>query len=361
MSLFALVPVLYLLGNAYVFWHGCRALKPLSKGWKVLLAVVFWGGALSFFPEFLWHSASSPLFLLRFLHQVGTAWLVFTLYMVLALLVVDVLRLFRLRIKGSFWIVLGLVLVTLCYGYYHYKHPTVRTLDIVLDKPLEHPLTIVAVSDVHLGYGTGKPQLAEYVRLMNAQHPDLVLIGGDLIDHDITPLWQERMQDELNRIQAPMGVYMVPGNHDYFAGASACDQFIRRTQIHLLRDSIAQLPDGIQLIGRDDRSNRSRIPLSAFQIDTSRPVLLLDHQPYDLQETARCGIDFQFSGHTHHGQIWPLTWLTDRIFELSYGYRMIGGSQIYVSSGLSLWGPPFRIGTDSELVVFQLKSNKDNK
>lgn len=360
MSLFALVPILYLLGNAYIFWRGKQVLKSQPKGRRYLLALLFWMGALSIFPEFLWHSSSSPIFLFRFLHQVGTGWMVFTLYMVLALLLFDVLRLFRLRVKGNFWIAFTLTIVSLAYGYYHYKHPSVKEIELSIDKPLSSPLKIAAVSDIHLGYGTGKQQLDKYVRLINAQKPDLILIAGDLIDNDITPVKRERMEEELNRLHAPMGIYMVPGNHDYYCGITACKEFVRQTSIHFLQDSVVQLPNGIQLIGRDDRHNRSRLPLSALseQIDHSRPVILIDHQPNNLQETANCGIDLQFSGHTHHGQIWPLTWLTDRLFELSYGSRVIGQSHIYVSSGLSLWGPPFRIGTNSEVVVFQLTSNQ---
>jgi predicted MPP superfamily phosphohydrolase len=90
------------------------------------------------------------------------------------------------------------------------------------------------------------------------------------------------------------------------------------------------------------------------QTNPTKPTFLLDHQPYHLSETEKAGIDIQFSGHTHHGQIWPITLLTDYLFEQSYGYRLWGKSHIYVSSGLSLWGPPFRIGTNSEFVLFNI-------
>ena len=113
---------------------------------------------------------------------------------------------------------------------------------------------------------------------------------------------------------------------------------------------------GIQLIGRDDRSNARRLPLQKLmaRIDKSKPVILLDHQPYQLAESQAAGIDLQFSGHTHHGQVWPMNWVTDHLYEQSHGYRQWENSHIYVSSGLSLWGPPFRIGTESEMVVLQL-------
>ena len=164
------------------------------------------------------------------------------------------------------------------------------------------------------------------------------------------------MQEELSQLQAPLGIYMVPGNHEFISGIEKCIPFLEQTPIRLLRDTVITLPNGLQLIGRDDRSNRKRLPLETLmkQTDPTKPTFLLDHQPYHLSETEKAGIDIQFSGHTHHGQIWPITLLTDYLFEQSYGYRQWGKSHIYVSSGLSLWGPPFRIGTNSEFVLFNI-------
>ena len=149
---------------------------------------------------------------------------------------------------------------------------------------------------------------------------------------------------------------MVPVNHEYISGIRKSMQFIKETPIHLLRDEVVTLPGGIQIIGRDDRSNKSRLSLQELvkNIDPAKPVILLDHQPYNLSDTENAGIDLQFSGHTHRGQVWPISLITDHLFDQSYGYRKWGNSHIYVSSGLSLWGPPFRIGTDSELVVFNI-------
>ena len=243
------------------------------------------------------------------------------------------------------------------YGYYNYRHPQVNKIDVSLDKPIEgNGINIVAVSDVHLGYGTGKAMLKEYVDMINAQHPDLILIGGDLIDNSLTPLYKENMAEELAQLKAPLGIYMVPGNHEYISGIDESVRFLKDTPIQLLRDSVVTLPNGVQIIGRDDRSNRSRhsLPTLLKQADRSKPIILLDHQPYNLAKTDSLGIDLQFSGHTHHGQIWPISWVTDRIYEQSHGYRKWSQSHIYVSSGLSLWGPPFRIGTNSDMAVFHL-------
>jgi predicted MPP superfamily phosphohydrolase len=193
--------------------------------------------------------------------------------------------------------------------------------------------------------------------MINAQHPDLILIGGDLVDRTVVPLYSENMLEELNQLNAPLGIYMVPGNHEYYAGIQKCIEYVKHTGIQLLMDSVVTLPNGIQLIGRDDKSNPRRKSLKQLRAltDPSKPTILIDHQPYRLEETEKEGIDLQFSGHTHEGQVWPLSLATDKIFDQSYGYRKWGDSQVYVSSGFSLWGPPFRIGTDSEMIVFMIK------
>ena len=123
---------------------------------------------------------------------------------------------------------------------------------------------------------------------------------------------------------------MVPGNHEYISGIEESEKFIAQTPIVLLRYSVAILPNQIQLIGRDDRHNKGRKTLGQLtaNLDKSKPVILLDHQPYDLEKTEEAGVDLQFSGHTHRGQVWPMNWIVDHLFELSYGIKKIGNSTI---------------------------------
>ena len=358
-TFFIVLISIYLAGNFYIFRRGAQALVAQPFGVKVLLAILFWCGALSFIGSFMARNVKLPVVLAHTAHEIGNGWLVFTLYMVLWLIVFDLFRLFNCPFKYGFYLSLFLTLSLLSYGYYNYQHPKTEVINMVINKPAtgyEQPLKVVSVSDVHLGYGTDKEELKRYVEMINAQQPDLILIGGDLIDNSVVPLYEENMKEELAQLKAPLGIYMVPGNHEYISGIRKSIQFIDETPIRLLRDSVVTLPGGIQLIGRDDRSNKSRLSLKELirNIDPAKPVILLDHQPYNLTETEKAGIDLQFSGHTHRGQVWPLNLVTDHLFEQSYGYRMWGNSHIYVSSGLSLWGPPFRIGTDSEMVVFNI-------
>ena len=350
---------IYLAGNFYIFKRGAEALVAQPFGVKILLAALFWCGALSFIGSFWIQNTKLPIALAHTTHEIGTGWLVFTLYMVLCLAVFDLFRLFNFSCKYEFYISLFLTLSLLSYGYYNYQHPKTEVFNIVINKPAVHyeqPLKVVSVSDIHLGYGTDKEELKQYVEMINAQKPDLILIGGDLIDSSVVPLYKEKMMEELAELKVPLGIYMVPGNHEYISGIRKSMQFINETPIRLLRDEVVTLPGGIQIVGRDDRSNKSRLSLQELMknIDPAKPVSLLDHQPYDLPDTESAGIDLQFSGHTHRGQVWPISLVTDRLFDQSYGYRKWGNSHIYVSSGLSLWGPPFRIGTDSELVVFNI-------
>jgi len=358
---FVIIFCLYLAGNLYVFIRGWKAISGLSLPTKIIIGVLYWLCAFLLFASFRNRGWGIPDKLAHILYLLGSVWLLFTLYMTLLLLATDILKLVRLRWKYSFWGVLGLTIFVLLYGSYQYNHPKVAEINLEIDKSLNQSkgqLRIVAFSDVHLGMGTGKDKLKKYVKLVNEQQPDLILIGGDLIDNSLEPLYAEHMEEELSELKAPLGIYMALGNHEYFGGGIAnTKKFLELTPIILLQDSMVTLPNGLQILGRDDRRAKNRKPLSEWKnrINQDRPVILIDHQPYDLENIPSAGIDLQFSGHTHRGQVWPLSWIADHMFELSYGYKRFGGSQIYVSSGLSLWGPPFRIGTNSEIVVFNLQ------
>ena len=360
---FIILITVYLGGNTYIFYRGAQALSGLPGGIKISLAVLFWLAALSIIGTMLTRNIKMPVFLSHAMYEVGTGWLIFTLYMVLFLLAFDLLKLCRVPFNYGFILSLIFTVVLLGYGYYNYRHPKTNIINIALDKPLADdakPVKIVAVSDLHLGNGTGKTALKRYVKMINEQNPDLILIAGDLIDNSVVPLYTENMMEELSELKAPLGIYMVPGNHEYISGIKASARFIQDTPIQLLRDSVVTLPNGMQLIGRDDRSNTARRSLQELMagIDKSNPIILLDHQPYKLTESEAAGVDLQFSGHTHRGQVWPMNWVTDHIYEQSHGYRQWGNSHIYVSSGLSLWGPPFRIGPESDMAVFHLSTKK---
>lgn len=351
--------IAYTGGNIYLFIRALQQMSGLPMWSKVVFGVLFWVVALALFIAIGARNIELPEVVARTLFRAGSVWMVFLLYMVLSLVVVDLLRLALPHFNG-FYYALGFTLCLLAYGYWNYRHPEIVELDIELEKPLEKPLRVVAVSDIHLGYGTDKKSLQRYVKLINEQQPDLILIGGDLIDNSLKPVREQRMDEELNELNAPLGIYMVMGNHEYISGAEECASFLMTTPIKLLRDEVVTLENGVQIIGRDDRTNRHRKSLEQLlgECESSKPIIVVEHQPYQLSKADSLGVDFQFSGHTHRGQVFPLNLLTDRMFEQSHGYRRWSHAHIYVSCGLSLWGPPFRIGTNSDMAVITLSGKE---
>ncbi|MBQ8421473.1 MAG: metallophosphoesterase [Bacteroidales bacterium] len=359
--LMMIIPLVYIAGNGYLYWRTLQAISGLPVWAKVTVSVLFWVAAFSLFAAIGMREVRMPEGIMKAMFVTGSVWMVFLLYSVLLLALFDIIRLFVPALGPSLFYAFPLTCCLLLYGYENYRNPKVEHIVIDLEKEFEGgEFTAVAISDVHLGYGTGPKALQRYVELINAQKPDVIFISGDLIDNSLRPLMDKPFDEILNTLEAPMGIYMVPGNHEYISGADACEEYIRNnTGIHFLRDSLTTLPNGIQVIGRDDRSNRRRMPLEELmsQADAGKPVIVLDHQPYELALTDSLGVDIQLSGHTHNGQVWPLNMLIDRMYEQGHGYRKWKNSHIYVSSGLSLWGPPFRIGTNSDLAVITVKPN----
>ena len=357
---FILLFVSYTLGNIYVFVKGLQAIGHVSPVIRIIFCIVYLTMAfLLVVMMFLRESRQIPASLGHILFQIGSGWLVFILYMVVFLACADLIKVFNHSFHYGFHISLLLTFSILMYGFINYQHLNKQVISIVVNKSVasQDQLKIVAVSDWHLGFGTDKNRLKKDVDRINAEKPDIILIAGDLIDNSVTPAIMQEMDKEINRLHAQMGVYMVPGNHEYISGISSCIEFIGKTNIQILRDSIVTLPCGLQIIGRDDHSNRNRLSAKEWSAlaDPSKPIILIDHQPNQLADAQLIKADLQISGHTHNGQFFPFTLVIKRLFELSYGYKKSDDTHYYVTSGIALWGPPFRIGTNSEIVVFDVR------
>ncbi len=297
------------------------------------------------------------------LYDAGTSWLIVLLYATLLFITLDVCRaiglvqpsVLRQSLVGTLAVV-GLLSALMCYGGWRYHNKARVTLELSAPagKALSKPVTAVMMSDLHLGYHNRRAELGRWVDMVNAERPDVVLIAGDIIDSSVRPLLEEDMAAELRRVNAP--IIACLGNHEYFATTPAARRFMNDAGITLLVDSCLTMGD-ITIIGRDDRTNRGRVPLRRLvaNADTSRYTIVLDHQPHDLSEAENCHVDLQLSGHTHRGQVWPISWITDAMFEVSHGYKRKGDTDIYVSSGMGIWGGKIRIGTVSEYVVIKIK------
>ncbi len=357
MFIFLLLPV---MGIAYIGWH-VWTLVPLPAVWRVSIIMA---GVLSFLMIFLNFRRAiddMPLPLARLVYDIGNSSVFILLYLVVIFLVLDLGRLLHLvrpqwmhqNFPLTACIVIGMFALFL-YGNVHYHHKVREELHLTTDKPLARPLRIVMLSDLHLGYHNPRKELARWVDLINAENPDVVLIAGDVIDMSMRPLVEENMAEEMRRLEAP--VYACLGNHEYYSSEPLAEQFYRDARIQLLRDTCLVVGD-LCIMGRDDRTNlrRRSVDELARMADHTKYTILLDHQPYHLEEAEQAGVDFQLSGHTHRGQVWPISWITDAVYECSFGAHQRGKTRYYISSGIGIWGGKFRIGTRSEYVVATLE------
>ena len=359
---FMIIPILMLLAAIYVYyriWH----ILPFSNPIKWLSTLVLLLPFGLFFGYMSARSDNTSYWVNQTFSSISTSWMIILLYLLMFFLVTDIARLLIPTLRPYFsnsWYgslgILAFMVVTFVGGNLWYHHKVRVPLSIQVEKPMK-PIKIVGISDLHLGYTIGKKELGKWVDMINAEKPDIVLIAGDIIDSNVVPVEQQKMYEELSRLNAPLGVYSCLGNHDYYADTLKSEAFMQKAGIHLLKDEAVLVNNEFYVVGRDDRNNetnRKSVVELTKGLDHSKPILLLDHQPYHLDRSEAAGVDFQLSGHTHRGQVFPLNWVTDYVYEKSWGYLQKGNTHIYVSSGIGLWGGKFRIGTQSEYVVIEM-------
>ena len=192
--------------------------------------------------------------------------------------------------------------------------------------------------------------------------PDVIFLLGDIVDGDLGPVLRGDLLKYFHEPATRFGLYGITGNHEFIGGAERTITYIESKGIRLLKDEKIVLPGGIQVYGRLDSysfrfKNKNRLTLEELMKDAdhSKPIILLDHQPSHLEESEKAGADLQLSGHTHNGQMWPLNYITKRLFEVSCGYLKKGNTQIIVSSGFGLWGPRIRSGSRPEVMLIDIR------
>lgn len=237
--------------------------------------------------------------------------------------------------------------------------PVVHRLSVTTNKPLSQPLTIALVSDTHWGRWFGNRQIDKLISTLNAQNPDVIVIAGDIM-HDTTIAYEAtHMHEHLSKLAAPLGVYATLGNHDYRGYNEAIARAVKEAGIKALDNESVLLDDSVWLIGRSDDVDQTRLSAAKLmtEVDTNKPVIFLEHRPSALPEISALPIDLHLSGHTHGGQIFPLTLLMKWFTPLSYGAKKIEDTQFLVTSGYGIGAVPFRLGTRSEVWIIELSSS----
>ncbi|MFC2630878.1 MAG: metallophosphoesterase [Porphyromonas pasteri] len=222
----------------------------------------------------------------------------------------------------------------------------------------EKRMRLVFFSDLHIGEAMTPDYIARAVKLIQDQQPDLILCGGDFIDHRAVYAYDPRVMASLRSLHAPLGVYYVLGNHEYRDDLEANIRWVSEVGGTLLRDSIAFPGDGpLTLIGRDDWVNGNRKPFEviANEADPLRgPVVLMEHTPASIDSIGDSPVDLILCGHTHGGQIWPGQLMVWWRYGMVSGTRPVGEREVCISSGIGSAGATYRVGTRSEIRVYDL-------
>lgn len=363
---FIVIILLAVLVHVYVLWHVYQVLPfPVWAKWMVVALMVL--SLAMMFVGLFGAFDRMPLCVASVTYDISTSWLIVFLYLLMIFLALDLVRLVHLVPKewlhNNVWTAITITAVVaglLIYGNAHYHNKVREPLMIGTGKHLSKPVKVVMMSDLHLGYHNRKAEWQRWVKMINAENPDLILVAGDIIDGYVRPLNDEDMAADFHQLKAP--VVACLGNHEYITGIDKALDFYQRAGITLLRDSTLTVGD-LLIVGRDDRSNRNRKTTEQLLVgaDRNKFIILLDHQPYNLDESKKNGVDFQFSGHTHEGQVWPISLVVHGMYEDAWGFLQKGDTRYYVSSGLGIWGGKYRIGTRSEYIVATITGNNDVK
>jgi predicted MPP superfamily phosphohydrolase len=366
----------YGLINYYIFARGLQAIPP-GLQWRRAYIAAFLVLALSIVAgrllERRWPSPVSET-----LVWMGSFWLGAIIYLFLAVLALDILRLANQILpfypvwirqhysevkQGLLLSVSSLVILVLIAGYVNASIPRIRALTLRVPKKTDglRSLTVAVASDIHLGTIIGRKRFNRVVERINALDADLVLLPGDIVDEDMGAVIRENLGESLKSIRSKYGVVAITGNHEYIGGVDKACAYLADHGVTVLRDAILKVNGGVFLVGREDWSSnqfggmrRKRLAELMAEVDKTRPIILLDHQPFHLEEAAANGADVQLSGHTHNGQLWPFNYVTAAVYELSWGYKRVGQTHVIVSSGVGTWGPPARIGTRPEILHLTL-------
>lgn len=376
MNKFILVLILFLLVYTaghfliYLLYSKIFKLKPIRIAF---LFVLYFFAFMFIFARILENYI--PLSFIVFFDTVGSFWFavvsylfLFTvLYYLLYLLHILHYKIFNketalLRIREYYIVATSVFLIIIIFiGYYNAVNPRIERLSLKTEKNINgDSLRIAMVSDIHAGYLMGPERISRLIDILNDEKIDILFIPGDLIDHGLKIVTEKDSFSPFKNLKTKYGIYAVMGNHDHFDEADGAERYFEDNGIKILRDE-SVIIDGIQIIGREDLSafrrssgNKKRKELASFEKNEDAYIVILDHQPYALEQAANYGSDLQLSGHTHNGQYWPFSIVTNMIYEKSWGNLRKLNTDYYISCGFGTWGPVFRLGSYSEIVIIDV-------
>lgn len=380
-----------LFKGAGLLFYGLSVFYLGSRGWLVLqdlVPLMVYAFSLSVIAvitpvfAFTFDQGQASRWWIKALAYTGFYWLAFFVYSMILMLGIDGLRLINTMLQGRLLLILPqavrpdmhlavslvgpLSLILLLIGTILARSPKVRLYQIQLEKEMKmnRPLRIAFLSDLHIGSLVSTANIDVLADRVNQQNPDIILLGGDLIDNSLNLIRDGEFIPQMKRLKAKLGVFAVLGNHE-LVNSNPADiaAFLEIANIRLLQDERIDFPE-FTLVGRmehqphhSDRVERLTPSALLESVNRQKPVLLIQHQPVDLDYLARMGTDLTMAGHTHRGQLFPLNLLQKKQYAQTRRYQKRGRLHSLISDGYGTWGPPVRIGSRSEILMLELSGN----
>ncbi|MWP46066.1 metallophosphoesterase [Gilliamella sp. Pas-s27] len=356
------------LGKRWLFWFNFH----LTGYYKTIYWVVVVTAGLSLVLSRVFDGTFNKLSL------VFNSIFAVVLCSIFTLLIFDAIYLFSKRkLKPNLWLKIVYISAVLSLFYWGHKmaiSPKNVYYQVKIDK-LAHveQLRIVQLSDIHINELTSTEFIQQMIDKVNQLNADFIVITGDTLDKRLAPFIEHGFDKQLQQLKSKYGTYVIFGNHEYLNTRKQNNReediihAFKQANMKVLKDDIVYLDDvGITLIGRDDFSSvlydvkRATLDELMMFANTSAPIILLDHQPKDLTEPEKLGVDLMISGHTHAGQIFPINFIEKLIYKNAYGLYQNEEQHFtsIVSSGYGFWGPPIRLMTRSEIVVIDVVFEK---
>lgn len=287
------------------------------------------------------------------------------LYLLFIMLAVDIVQLFAHFPARTFGLIVGLLTAGVCAAAtVNAFVPRLTPVTVELSK-LQQPVRAVLLSDTHLGHFRGKRHVQKLADLINRANPDIVFFTGDCFESPYN-LNAETLEP-LRLLKVP--IYFVAGNHDGYVGTDTVKSLLRQAGVHVLETEVVE-DHGLQVVGLDymradeQDANSMHAPVGKETVESvsqtlihkgDLPIVVLHHNPCGGEYLKKAGVDLYLAGHTHGGQLYPLIWVNDKVFNFNRGLYRLGNMQVYTSCGSGTFGPPMRLGTHSEVTVLDLR------
>ena len=391
-----LLSPIYILVNAYVVWWLLQYLgawHPMFRSFFIqsLIVLIYTLLATTLLSCFVIKQERWK----RRLKIISNYWIGVFVYTLMTIIGFDLIRrmIKRFHLLPESWfetkvffllvggVVIGIICICSLYGMSHAKTIVVDHREIVIRKQCKQSeLTIALTADWHLGYSIGEKKIHEMVQRMNKEHVDLICIAGDQFDNDYDAIRHpKKIAAILRGMKSKYGAYAVFGNHDIneaiLAGFTFDSnlnrekkedhrfyEFLQQSNIRLLQEEAICIEDSFYLIGREDPQRAKKLGFQRKSpkelvkgLDQTKPIIVMDHQPKELEELEQVGVDLDLSGHTHNGQLFPGNIFTSLFWKNSDGILKVGKMHSCVTSGVGIWGPDMRVGTDSEIMILHIK------